>query len=205
MAIADALKKATGSGARDFKGVVNESHRAFVLSGDLLHEKGSDPWLNPSDPPSHVSELLGYLTSQRGLADVLLAFDGCNRACRRQMGEHILKLPASSGIFFVYETMPCSSCARRHPFASRNTEVGYVALPVSRTKISVRSRPAGSAGSAAGEDTSYFTSYTGIPMVHRNKLPLMSPEEKHLQRGGSQSIAKQVGETRIERRSALLV
>ena len=61
---------------------------------------------------------------------------------------------------------------------SRYTEVGYVALPVSRTKISVRSRLAGSTGSAAVEDTSYFTSYTGIPMVHRNKLPLMSPEEK---------------------------
>ena len=76
--------------------------------------------------------------------------------------------------------MPCSWCSRKHPFASRYTEVGYVALPVSRTKISVRSRPAGSAGSAAGEDTSYFTSYTGIHMGPRNKLPLMSAEEKRM-------------------------
>ena len=55
--IAEALKKASGSGAfcRDFKGVVNESHRAFVLSGDLLHENTSDPWLNSSDPPPHFS------------------------------------------------------------------------------------------------------------------------------------------------------
>ena len=178
LAIAEAFKKAASSGARDFKGVLNESHRAFVVSGDLLHEKGADPWLNSSDPPQYLSELLSYLTSHRGPTDVLLAFDGCNRACRRQMEDHVMKLPASAELFLVYENMPCSWCARKHPFSSRNTEVGYIALPASRGKICVRSRPEGSAGSAAGEDTSYFTSYTGIPMPHRNKLPLMNPEEK---------------------------
>ena len=74
--------------------------------------------------------------------------------------------------------MPCSWCSRKHPFSSRNTEVGYVVLPTSRTKISLRPRPAGTAGSAAGEDNSSFTSYTGITMVRRNRLKLISPEEK---------------------------
>ena len=60
--IAEAMKEASGSGAycRDFKGVVNESHRAFVLSGDLLHEDISDPWLNFSGPPPHFPELLNF-------------------------------------------------------------------------------------------------------------------------------------------------
>ena len=173
-AIAEALKKAHPN----FTGVVNESHRAFVLSGDLLCEKGSDPWLNSSDPPQHFADMLQYLTSQRGSADVLLAFDGGNRACRRKMEDAILQLPASSEIFLTYDSTPSSWCSRKHPFSSRNTEIGYVVLPTSRTKISVRPRPLGQPGSAAGEDTSSFTSYTGIPMVRRNRLPLMSPEEK---------------------------
>ena len=129
-------------------------------------------------PAAAFRDMLQYLTSQRGSTDVLLAFDGCNRACRRQLEDAILQLPSSSEIFLTYDSTPSSWCSRKHPFSSRNTEVGYVVLPASRTKISVRQRPAGTAGTAAGEDTSSFTSYTGIPMVPRNRLPLMSPEEK---------------------------
>ena len=174
VAVAEALKKAN----LDFQGVVNESHRAFVLSGDLLGEKGSEPWLNSSDPPPHFADILQYLTSQRGSTDVLLAFDGRNRVGRRQIEDALLHLPSSSEIFLTYDSTPSSWCSRKHPFSCRNTEIGYVVLPTSRTKISLRPRPAGTAGSAAGEDTSSFTSYTGIPMVPRNRLPLMSPEEK---------------------------
>ena len=173
-AITEALKKAHPN----FNGIVNESHRAIVLSGDLLGEKGSDPWLHSSDPPQHFPDLLQCLTSQRGPADVLLAFDGGNRTCRRKMEDAILPMPSSSEIFLTFDSPPSSWCSRKHPFSSRNTEVGYVVLPTSRTKISVRPRPAGGVGSAAGEDTSSFTSYTGITMVRRNRLKLISPEEK---------------------------
>ena len=174
--IAEVLKKSGCS--RDFKGVVNESHRAYIVSGDLLVENKKDPWASLAEPPAHLDEFLKYVICQRGPYDVVMTFDGLNRSCRHKMEEAVLHLPASAEVFLVFDKQPTSWCARKHLLGSRNTEVGYIALPTSRTKLSVQPREGDMSFCGAGEDTSHFTSYTGIPMIGRNRLALIQAEQK---------------------------
>ena len=182
--IAELVKKSGCQVVREFKGTLNEAHRAYVVSADLLSEKGKEPWSSGGqEPPSSLAEVLKFVGGQRGSTDVLMCFDGICRKNRRAIEDAILKLPASSEIFITYKKSPSQWCERKHVFSSRNTEVGYFCMPVSRTKLSMSSdRSSGSSGgqefNGAGEDSTHFTTYTGVNLVSRSALPLITENEK---------------------------
>jgi hypothetical protein len=74
----------------NFKGTLNDSHRLFVFSGDLVSETGPEPWLgcgaSAAIPKGEVIDgRLAYLKSAaecQGTLDFTMAFDGRMRKLR---------------------------------------------------------------------------------------------------------------------------
>jgi hypothetical protein len=87
-----AVVKKTGI-VNNFKGTLNESHRLFVLSGDLISETGPEPWqtisqiggVSPIPKGDVLDGRLAYLknsTECEGPNDFTMAFDGRIRKLR---------------------------------------------------------------------------------------------------------------------------
>ena len=183
---ADVFKKA--SAAQNFKGKATESHRMFSMAGDLMTDTGDAPWLTKAGPNTKVLEaMLEFMKMQRaGKADVLVGFDGCCREVRLEMGKAMLAMPSTSEVFVIY-TSSWNAWAQRQSFlSSKNCEVGYISLPVSRGKVKCKERPDGF--NAAGESSSHFSSMSGVTMPPRTRLPRISIEEKEKVFGKSGSL-----------------
>jgi len=167
-----------GGGVRAFRGVLNESHRAFVCSSDLLVENAKEPWRQISDPADKdLGDILKFMCNQRDDTDVTMAFDGLSRHARRLMEDTVGKLPTATEVSFTYAKAPNAWCQRRNFFGSKNMEVAQIAMPSQRTRITVKERDA-STFNGAGEDSTHFTTYTGIPTLARNHLALIDSAEK---------------------------
>ena len=181
-AYADAFR--TAGETQDWKAKNKNEHRVFVLSADLISDAGDSPWLTKATPDAKKLEAgVEFLKMQRsGAANVLLGFDGCCRETRVELN----KLPNAQEMFIVYSSS-WNSWSNRHSFlSSSNCELGYVCLPVSRQRWVCKERPAGF--NAAGEDTSHFTSMTGVGMTARTRLPRISVDEKAKVFGASGSL-----------------
>ena len=169
-------------------------HRVFVLSADLISDAGDSPWLTKATPDAKKLEAgVEFLKMQRsGAANVLLGFDGCCRETRVELN----KLPNAQEMFIVYSSS-WNSWSNRHSFlSSSNCELGYVCLPVSRQRWVCKERPAGF--NAAGEDTSHFTSMTGVGMTARTRLPRISVDEKAKVFGASGSLPPSESRTSLQ-------
>ena len=183
------------SGVRAFKGQLNESHRGFVVSADLLTEASKDPWRNIGDAADKdFGDILKFISKQRGDADVAIAFDGLSRQARRAIEDSVGALPAASEVSLTFMKAPNSWCLRRNFFGSKTLEVGHIAMPSNKTRFTVKDR--GSDGfSGAGEDSTHFTTYTGIPHIPRNHLALIAPKEKVQIDGGPEVDADSLPES----------
>ena len=180
----EAYKKC--GGVRVFKGVLNESHRAFVVSGDLLQESAKEPWRQVSVPvEKDFGDILKFMKEQRGDTDIVMAFDGLSRSGRRFLEDSIGEMPSAAEIALTYAKAPNAWCMRRNFFGSRNMEVGYVVMPINRTKITVKERQDDHSFNGAGEDSTHYTTYTGIPHLQRSRLALIANAEKDIILGGS--------------------
>ena len=169
---------------QSWKAKAKEEHRVFSLSADLITDAGEKPWMTKTSPNEKVLQAgVEFLKLHRaGAADVMLAFDGCCRDSRSELG----KLPNAQEMFFIFSSSWNAWAMRPHFLSSSNCELGYVHLPVSRNKITCKDRPEGF--NAAGEQNSHFTSMTGISMTPRTKLPRISVEEKQKIFGKSGSL-----------------
>ena len=165
-----------GSGVRALRGAVNDFHRGFVVSADLLHENAAEtPWRTVTDPSDKdFGDMLAFITSQKDSADVVMGFDGLSRSARRKIEDTVGKMPAAAEVFLTYQKAPNKWCARKNFLGSRNQEVGYIAMPVNRTKIPVTERK----GEVEWEDSTHMTTYTGVETTARNHLALIDPAEK---------------------------
>ncbi len=172
---AEVFRRATAS--RSFRGEANEQHRAFVLSADLLAQSGTEPWLQASVPADDVvTAAVEFITAQRDTFDVALAFDGTMRRVRRQLEDQFLAMPGAAEFAIVYDRAPNSIFQRRNFMSHRNIEMGYVKMPISRTKVAVKDRADGFG--ASGETSSTFTSYSGVKGIPRTALAMISPADK---------------------------
>jgi hypothetical protein len=174
----ETFKKAGAT--RTFKGAVNDSHRLFVLSCDLLRETGSAPWHTPSPPlDAHLTACLAFVKAQHDVGDVRACFDGClGKNVRRELEDAFHQEAASlAEVFIVYDRAPNTWATRKNFMASRNTEVGYVALPTSRSRLSNKDR-AEALRAAEDHTNSYWTTFSGVPLQPRSALPLIKAEEK---------------------------
>ena len=165
------------SAARSFKGEVNVSHRAFVLSADLMDQSGREPWLQPSNPPPEiVAAAAAFVTSQRDAFDLALAFDGTMKEPRRALEDIFSPLTATADFVVVYDKAPNSCFQRKNFMSQRNVEAGFVRMPMNRTRVAVKDRS--ETGSASGETSTTYTSYSGIQGIPRTTLAMISPEDK---------------------------
>ena len=164
--------------ARAFKGVLNESHRLFVFSADLQTETGGTPWSTQCEViKPRLAAALEFMCSQRDVADVKVCFDGCNRPARSEIESTMMELPGAAEIFVVYDKPPNTWVTRKNVLSARNIEVGFLAYPANRTKMKVKKRGEGGFG-WSGETSSFFNSYSGVPMQSRMSLPMISVADK---------------------------
>ena len=167
-----------GGGVRAFRGVLNEAHRAFVCSSDLLVENAKEPWRQVSDPADKdFGDILKFMCNQRSETDVTMAFDGLSRCARRAMEDTVGALPTATEVSLTYTKAPNAWCQRRNFFGSKTLEVAQIAMPCQRTRITVKERDSNTFN-AAGEDSTHFTTYTGIPHLSRTRLALIDSAEK---------------------------
>ena len=172
---AEVFKKAQP--ARAFKGEPNASQRLFVMSADLMMQSGKEPWVNASQPPDDVFEaVLEFITSHRDTFDVSLGFDGMMRKPRRSLEDHFSPLPGSAEFAVVYDKAPNACFLRKNFMSHKNVEMGYVKMPMSRTRVAVKDRADGF--NASGEQSSACTSYSGVKAIPRTSLAMISPEDK---------------------------
>ena len=172
----EVLKKKGGEAAK-FVGQVGEEHRLFVMSADLVSELGQEPWKNSSVPDEKVlAAMLDFLSGSRGVADATLGLDGCMRAARRTIDTTFGEIGNASELFVVYNNSWNEAFKKKILFGSDNCEVGYIAMPGSRTRVQIREREQGFNGS--GETSSHFRSMSGVKMPARLSLPRISTEDK---------------------------
>lgn len=162
---------------RDFKGKPGQEHRVFVLSCDLLNSKGPTPWLVPSPPEDKMLEaVLAFLGDYgRGNSDVIMVWDGCQRKTRRTLEDKIGSMSSTAEVFIIYTLSWNAWIKKKYLLGSENKECGYIRFPVQRTKQGVKKR---AAGNAAGEESSHWTTITGVEPLSRLSLPRISPEDK---------------------------
>ena len=166
-------------GVRMFAGVLNEAHRGFVCSADLVCESAKEPWRQTSDPTKQdFGDIIKFIASQNGPTDVRMAFDGLSRSARKIIDEGVGELSGAAEVSLTYTKAPNAWCMRKNFFGSKNMEIGYVAMPTNRTKISVKERNDDAGFNAAGEDSTHYTTYTGIPVNARHRLALIARSEK---------------------------
>ena len=160
-----------------FKGVPGQKHRVFSLSADLMSERGKQPWLEASAPEEKLlEETCNFLTSCRGPVDVVLGWDGCSRGTvRRHLEDTIGAMNCSAEVAVIYKSSWNSWVKKKYLFASENKETGYVAMPVSRGKMGVQ-KSVGESGSS--EDSSHWTTLSGVALPNRASLARIVPEDK---------------------------
>ena len=163
-----------------FDGKPGVEHRAFVISADLLNQEGTEPWRVASSPdPDVLATGLSFMTSRRAASDVVIAFDGCMRAPRRKLDDAMetMQSGAVAEVTIIYDKSWNSWCQRRFVLSSSNKEVGYVALPVSRARMTIKDGRQSFCG--AGEGSNHYCTYTGVQMPLRTGLARITAEEKN--------------------------
>jgi len=172
-AIAELFKKS--GPVRNFKGVLKESHRAFIVSADLLSESADEPWNKHTAPKeADLGALLDFALQQSGPVDFVFAFDGRHRSSRRQIEDAWQGKTHMAEAFIVFQAG--KGHQREYCCASNNREVFYVNFPVARNRLGTKDRYAGL--SACGEATTHYTSYSGVPMRGTRDLPKISCTDK---------------------------
>ena len=153
--------------AVEFAGKAGESHRVFLLSGELWAlETGDAPWHEETEAIPSLTVVLDWLLDRTAATDTLVVFDGRSAAIRKVMEERISR---------AYQPRRASV---RTPtiFGSRNREVGWVSFPISRTHISMQARR-GVCGSE-WEKSTFSGTYSGVQPLHWAQLPSISAADK---------------------------
>ena len=158
---------------------VGKEHCVFVMSADLQCQgKSKTPWLDNSAPDEKVFEaMLEFLAGDaRGPSDVIVAWDGGMRSARRSLEDGLAHLPATAEVFIVYKNAWNSWIKRKAFLGSDTREVGYITVPQNRTKHAVQVREDEFKG--AGEESSHWTTYSGVVPAARRSLARVSLDDK---------------------------
>ena len=112
------------AGVRAFNGVLNESHRAFVVSADLLCESAKEPWRQTSDPvEKDFGDILKFICSQKGPTDMSMAFDGLSRSARKIIDEGVGELSGAAEVSLTYTKAPNSWRQEENKITEKTGEV----------------------------------------------------------------------------------
>ena len=163
-----------------FSGKLNEAHRAFVLSCDLISENDKAPWAAFACPRGPaVDARLSYMLARDGSTDFVFFFDGRSRQARRLVEDKAHeKTVTLEEAWIVYKDIePAAKRQRKVCLSSRTKEVMYCRLPVARVKVATKPR---TEFSAVGEDSTHHTTFTGVPLPATVSLARISYQDKKL-------------------------
>lgn len=160
--------------AHRFTGKVGESHRVFVLSSDTFGREGDAPWFNVTDAgEKELETVLKFAVAQTGPCDILLFFDGRSAGNRKTILKHIEHARHLCEVWVVYA--PQRRAGRRVAWASATREMGWISLPISRTKIATKARKDNAAKWAP---TTHESAYVGVPAARWDNLPTITLSDK---------------------------
>ena len=173
-----AVKKA--SAVSSFTGKLNDAHRAHVMSCDLLQELDVAPWSAFACPKGPAFEArLAYLASRSGPVDFCFLFDGRCRVARRALEDHFAKakiaLEETWIVFSGGGVSPSDARSRKVCLASSTKEVMFCKLPCARVRLTTKPRDA---FAGAGEDSTFHTTFTGVPIAKTAGMARISIEDK---------------------------
>lgn len=156
-----------------FAGILNQKHRAFILSADLAGSEETAPWTTPCTPSEPKwATLLDFAKTICGPYDFVFCFDGrCGRTCRRQIED---AFPNSEEMWIIYQCASGIGVGSKVAFSSKNTEMAFVKLPVSRDRLTTKAR---SSYTAVGERSIQDSTWTAVPLPNVRRLPFISVEQ----------------------------
>ena len=162
-----------------FNGNLNESHRLFVASADLIADGAAEaaPWSTLSPPSAdYYKAMMAFLKAQNGQKDFIAAFDGRMKECRKWQEEHLNGRDYLAEVWLLYQgRMTRTGRARRTVLGSDSREVAHIGLPCARTKLKVQPRES---MNACGESSTFNSTYSGIPLRQAAELPLIQVNSK---------------------------
>jgi hypothetical protein len=156
---------------------LNETHRAFICSMDLLHEADTQPWATACVPKgASVEALLSFLCSREGPTDFAFAFDGRSRAVRRVLEDTFeASKKTVEEVWVIYQGQGGPTRSRKTCLGSNTREVVFCKLPCPRTRLTLKPRKA---FAAAGETSTHDTTWTGVPLPSLTRLPRLTVSDK---------------------------
>ena len=158
--------------AYHFVGKAGESHRIFIFSADTAESEGEEPWKCTTDS-KHLDVVLEFMKAQTGPCDVLLCFDGRNKADRAALAASLEECRNLCELWLIYNST--KRLGRRVAWSSDTREVGWLSLPVPRTALAIKERDGTTAGWG---ETTHDTVYSGVDAVPWDGLPMISAEDK---------------------------
>jgi len=162
---------------QNFKGVLNEAHRVFVLSADMLEERTGKAWLASSTPAKADLEVVcAFLKTVPGPTDFVVVFDGRNRASRRVIQDALSSAPHSCELFILYTGKTVrAGRTRKTLLASPTVEMASVLLPVQASKVQLQKREH---SNACNESSTWHSTYSGVRFRSTSEIPLIVRQEK---------------------------
>jgi hypothetical protein len=166
---------------RNFTGQLKETHRAFLLSADLITEVKDQPWSHITHSGGQLKPMLEFLLTMEGPTDFLLLFDGRSREARRAIEGATEKRPHGCEAWIVFAGKTnrvredSAMRSRKVLFGSKNMEMGLVFAPAPRTRLKCKER---TTFAACGESSTHEATYTGVAFRPLHALPRISPEDK---------------------------
>ena len=169
------LKRAAA--VNGFTWTLNEAHRAFIMSADMISEADAAPWAKEVAPKGACfDQMLAFLATKGGGAgaDFVFAFDGRLRAVRRTIEDVFNPGGVTPGknieeLWIVYSGTGGGIGSRRRVCLASNTkEVGYVRLPCARVRLTTKPR---THFSGAGETSTHNSTFTSVPLPRLPRLP----------------------------------
>ena len=162
-----------------FAGKLNETHRAFICSMDLLQEADAQPWATACVPKgAAVDARMSFLCSREGPTDFAFAFDGRSRTVRRVLEDTFEASKKSvEEVWVIYQDSGGPTRSRKTCLGSNTREVVFCKLPCPRARLTLKPREA---FAAAGETSTHHTTWTGVPLPSLTRLPRLTVGDKKL-------------------------
>jgi hypothetical protein len=157
-----------------------EAHRVFLFSAELFAEARKAPWSAATPYDESAKPFIEFMLAQAGVGDVLCFMDGRSKAWRRKIEDMMESGNARNAaeVWIIYKSSDGKNMVskRKSCFASDNREVAMLSMPLSRNHLPVKPRT--DSCRSAGEDSTYFTTYTGVEPLVWSAMQLVSSTDK---------------------------
>ena len=161
------------SSVYSFVGRVGDQHRVFLFSAELFQECRNAPWSNLAEYDKAALPLLEFMLAQTGPGDVLVFLDGRSKSWRKELEKITEKARHLNEVWIIFQHTP--RLGRKVSFASDNKEVALLSMPVARTLLTCKDR---SEYTAAGENSTHDSTYTGVEPMPWSAMPMVSTTDK---------------------------